>query len=114
MIKEASSTMFEFLATGKTGIIFDLDSKGLKHSDGMPLLDENNRTFLEGAFVHFHNPSAVRSAIYEALDNNLKREELKRTAQKHLFFKLDGNASKRIKTIVEDLLNDETSRNVPE
>ncbi len=113
LITEASSTMFEFLATGKTGIIFDLDSDSLKHSDGTPILDEDNRTFLKDAFVHFNKPSDIRSAIEMGLINDKEREKKKEKARSALFYKLDGKASVRVKETVERLLGDDRSRNVP-
>jgi hypothetical protein len=104
MISEASSTIFEFLALGKTGIIFDLPCDRLKHHDGMPLLDEDNRRFLEGAFVHIESPSQIRSAVERALSPD---EEMKRAAERYrndLFYNLDGHASDRVVKIIEDLI----------
>jgi CDP-glycerol glycerophosphotransferase (TagB/SpsB family) len=113
LITEASSTMFEFLATGKTGIIFDLDADSLKHSDGMPILDEDNREFLKDAFVHFDQPRDIRMAIEEALSSDGEREKSKERARDSLFCKLDGKASLRVKEVVEGLLKDDRSRNIP-
>jgi len=113
MITEASSTMFEFLATGKTGIIYNLDYERLKHSDGTPLLDEDNRCFMADAFVHFSEPDKVGAAIAEALSSNPNREKQKEEMKTELFHRLDGNASSRIKKIVENLLNDDTAQNIP-
>lgn len=113
LITEASSTMFEFLATGKTGIIFDLEGDRLKHSDGMPLLDEDNRKFLKDAFVHFDRPGDIRRAIDEALTSDGRRDEEKEKARRMLFSELDGRASVRVKETVERLLQDDNARNVP-
>jgi len=113
MITEASSTIFDFLATGKTGIIFNLDSRKLTHSDGVPLLDEENSIFLKDAFVHFSNPQKIGIAIEEALTYNEEREKAKAAKRKELFYALDGKASFRVKKIVEDLLEDEDARNNP-
>lgn len=113
LITEASSTMFEFLATGKTGIIFDLDTDSLKHSDGMPILDEDNRIFLKDAFVHFSDPQKIRWAIDTALEEDENREKKKTEARDMLFCKLDGKASSRVKEVVERLLADDGSRNSP-
>jgi CDP-glycerol glycerophosphotransferase (TagB/SpsB family) len=113
MITEASSTMFEFLATGKTGIIFDMDTDSLKHSDGMPILDEDNRAFLGEAFVHFNKPEEIRRAIDMALSCDGERELKKEKARNSLFYKLDGKASIRVKETVEQLLTDDDSRNIP-
>ena len=113
MLTEASSTMFEFLATGRTGIIYDINSDRLKHSDGMDILDEDNRNFLKGAFVHFSKPENTEDAIRDALSINPKREKEKDAARDRLFCKLDGNASLRVKEVVERLLEDGSSRNIP-
>lgn len=113
MITEASSTMFEFLATGKTGIIYNLDSKKLRHSDGSPILDEDNRTFLKDAFVHFSEPEKIGDAIEDALTIDTAREKRKELMRKELFYALDGNASLRVKKIVEKLLEDNDARNNP-
>ncbi len=113
MITEASSTMFEFLAIGKTGIIYELNPRSLKHSDGSPILDEDSSAFLKGAFVHFNDSEEIGNAIEDALRTDEKREEIKEEMRKELFYKLDGNAPLRVKKIVEKLLKDENARNNP-
>jgi CDP-glycerol glycerophosphotransferase (TagB/SpsB family) len=40
LISKASSTMFDFVALDKIGIIFVLPSASLQHHDGAPLRDE--------------------------------------------------------------------------
>ena len=67
LLSEASSTVFDFLALGKTGIIYDLPGDRLKHSDGMPLLGEDNRAFLKDAFVHVGRPDDLGDAVTRAL-----------------------------------------------
>jgi hypothetical protein len=113
MITEASSTMFEFLATGKTGIIFNLNSETLKHSNGTPILDEDNRTFLKEAFVHFSNPQKMGKAIESALQVDKKREKAKEKMRNRLFYKLNGKASLRVKDIIGNFINDESAINNP-
>ncbi len=113
LITEASSTMVEFLATGKTGIIYDIRSDRLKHSDGMPILDEDNRDFLKDAFVHFGKAENIEKAIEQAFTFDAQREKKKGIMRKKLFYKLDGKASSRVKEIVEKLLEDENERNSP-
>lgn len=105
MISEASSTIFEFLALGKVGIIFDLDCSRLRHHDGMPLLDEDNRSFLKDAFVHISSVDEIGEAIQRAL--NPKPEMLARieSLRRHLFYGLDGKASERIVDKIEELLH---------
>jgi hypothetical protein len=109
MLSEASSTIFEFLALGKTGIIFDLACDRLKHHDGMPILDEDNRRFLEGAFVHIDSPDQIRAAVEQALSPT---PEMRRKAEHYrseLFYKLDGKASERIVDTIEDLIRLESA-----
>jgi hypothetical protein len=113
LLTEASSTMFEFLSMGKVGIIFDLDSKSLFHSDGMPLLDEENSEFLKDAFVHFSHPDDIGNAIQRAFQDDKTRKKKIDEARNFLFSHLDGNASSRVKTIVERLLVERESRNNP-
>jgi hypothetical protein len=106
MISEASSTIFEFLALGKIGVIFDLDCGRLKHSDGMPILDEDNRRFLEGAFIHIRRPEEIRPAVEKALnsDDKMKADVIKHRDE--LFYKLDGHASERIVETIDTLLGE--------
>ncbi len=104
MISEASSTIFEFLALGKIGIIFDLPCDKLKHHDGMPLLDEDNRYFLEGAFLHIQRVDEIRPAIEKALNPSKEMLASIEKFRSQLFFKLDGFASKRIVDKVIELL----------
>jgi len=51
LICEVSSTMFDFVALDKIGIIFILPSASLQPHDGAPLLDEDPQHFLEGALL---------------------------------------------------------------
>jgi len=104
MISEASSTIFEFLALGKVGIIFDLDCDRLRHHDGMPLLDEDNRRFLEGAFVHIRSVEEIRGAIERALNPDQTMLEKMEASRQRLFYGLDGKASERIVDKIEELL----------
>jgi hypothetical protein len=104
MISEASSTIFEFLALGKVGIIFDLECHRLKHHDGMLLLDEDNRRFLDGAFVHINSAEQIRGGIRKALNPDTA---MKRGVEKHrkeLFYKLDGHASDRVVDTIRELI----------
>lgn len=104
MISEASSTIFEFLALGKVGIIFDLPCDKLKHHDGMPLLDEDNRYFLEGAFLHIDSVNQIRPAIEKALNPSREMLAAIERFRQDLFFKLDGLASERIADKIIELL----------
>jgi CDP-glycerol:poly(glycerophosphate) glycerophosphotransferase len=113
LISEASSTVFDFLALGKTGVIYDLPGDELRHSDGMPILDEDNRTFLADAFVHVQSPDGLRVGVERALAPT----EAMRTAQtrerEHRFYGLDGRAGERLKAKVEQLLAEGGHENVP-
>jgi hypothetical protein len=104
MISEASSTIFEFLALGKVGIIFDLDCNRLRHHDGMPLLDEDNRRFLEGAFVHIKSPEEIRGAIRDAINPDRDMRYNVTKFRRELFYRLDGRASERIVDVIEESL----------
>jgi hypothetical protein len=105
MISEASSTIFEFLALGKVGIIFDLECDRLKHHDGMPILDEDNRRFLDGGFVHIKTVEEIRPAIRKALDPDSDMKHNINKFRKQLFYRLDGLASQRIVDKIEELVD---------
>jgi hypothetical protein len=106
MLSEASSTIFEFLALGRMGIIFDLDCNRLKHSDGMPILDEDNRTFLEGAFIHIGSPDEIRPAVEQALNPSDRMKADVARYRDRLFYKLDGHASERIVATIDRLIKE--------
>lgn len=113
IISEASSTVFDFLALGKTGIVFDLPCDRLIHSDGEPLLEIDNREFLKGAFVHIASGDEIGAAIQLALDPT---PEMKAAADKYrdeFFFGLDGNASQRLIDKIESLYNEGGHENIP-
>ena len=104
MISEASSTIFEFLALGKIGIIFDLDCDRLKHHDGMPILDEDNRSFLEGAFIHITSADEIGGAVREALAPGEEMKARVEDYRNQLFYKLDGRAAQRMVDTIERLV----------
>jgi hypothetical protein len=104
MISEASSTIFEFLALGKIGIIFDLDCDRLKHHDGMPILDEDNRHFLEGAFIHIRSPEEIKDAVKRALTPGEEMKSRVESYRNDLFYKLDGRAAERMVDTIERLI----------
>jgi len=113
IISEASSTAFDFLAFEKTGIIFDLSCDRLKHSDGQPLLEIDNREFLKGAFIHIDDGKDINHAIESALNPT---EQNKETADKYrdkYFYKLDGKASERMVKKIEKLYNEGGHENIP-
>lgn len=113
IISEASSTVFDFLAFGKTGIIFDLPCDRLNHTDGQPLLEIDNREFLKGAFVHIDSGKDINEAVKLALNPTA---DMKNQAEKYLkryFYKLDGRASERLLTKIEELYYEGGHNNIP-
>lgn len=113
LISEASSTVFDFLALGKTGIVYDLDCDNLKHSDGMPLLEIDNRKFLEGAFVHINSPDQIYDGITKALNPTEEMIEAQNKYRDEFFYKLDGKASERMIEVIEKLLEEGGHENEP-
>lgn len=103
LISEASSAVFDFLALKKTGIIFDLPGDHLTHSDGQPLLDEDNRLFLKDAFVHIQSADQIKEAIKRALHPTPQMLAAAERYRDYYFYKLDGEASRRFKEKVEEL-----------
>jgi hypothetical protein len=106
IISEASSTVFDFLALKKTGIVFDLKNDTLLHTDGQPLLEIDNREFLKGAFVHIERGKQIREAIEGALHPSDEMEKAQKKYRDHLFYKLDGKASERFKQKVYELFTE--------
>lgn len=113
LISEASSTVFDFLAVKKFGIVFDLPCDTLNHSDGEPLLEIDNRTFLDGAFPHIHSGKDIKAAVEQA--TNPTADMIKKAAayRDRLFYKLDGNASKRLIDKMEQLYEEGGHENSP-
>ncbi len=103
LISEASSTVFDFLALGKTGIIYDLPCERLTHRDGQPLLTEDNRLFLEDAFVHIQSPQKIGQAIEQALNPTEKMKQSADAERSYYFCGLDGCASERLKQKIDEL-----------
>ena len=102
LLSEASSTVFDFLALGKTGIIYDLPP--LFHSDGQPLLTDDNREFLKEAFVHVRSPERLGDAVEQALHPTAAMRAAADAQRDYYFYGLDGRASQRMKDKIEDLL----------
>ncbi len=101
LISEASSTVFDFLALKKTGIIYDLNHDKLKHSDGEHILTTDNREFLKGAFVHIDFPDQIGEAIELALNPTEAMQRRADEYRDYFFYGLDGKASQRLKQQVE-------------
>lgn len=103
VLSEASSTVFDFLALSKFGIIFDLPCDSLVHSDGQPLLEIDNREFLKNAFPHINSGKLIKQALEIALNPT---DEMKSAAEHYrdrYFYQLDGNASKSFIDRIEEL-----------
>jgi hypothetical protein len=104
LISEASSTMFDFLALDKTGIVFVLPHEDLRHHDGESLLTEDPQQFLAGAFVHIRHADDLRHAIVEALQHDPQRRQKAQQYRDYYFFGLDGGASARTKATIDRLV----------
>ena len=113
MISEASSTVFDFLALDKTGIIFVLPEDGMRHHDGEPLLGETMQDFLEGAFLHINHPGEIGDAVAVALREDPERRGRAQAYRRYYFYGLDGHASQRTKAVIERLLGEGGHANLP-
>ena len=114
LISEASSTVFDFLALDKIGIIFVLPHEALRRHNGEPLLSEDPQHFLSGAFMHVHHPDDLRDAIAEALRPDPKRLRMAQKYREVYFCGLDGRAALRTKMTIERLLNEGGHLNHPQ
>ncbi len=113
LISEASSTVFDFLALNKFGIVFDLPCDGLTHSDGEPMLEIDNREFLKGAFVHIDSGDRIRAAIEQALSPTAEMIAKADEYRASLFYNLDGRAANRFVEKVEQLYYEGGHENIP-
>ncbi len=113
LLSEASSTMFDFVALDKIGIIFVLPGEPLQHHDGAALLAEAPQHFFQGAFLHISHPDEIGTAVAEALRDDPQRRERVRQYRDYLFFGLDGQVSQRTKAIIERLLAEGGHANCP-
>ena len=113
LISEASSTVFDFLALNKFGVVFDLPCDDLNHSDGEPMLEIDNREFLKGAFVHAGSGDQIQSAIEQAFTPTADMKARADEYRASLFYKLDGRASERFVAKVEKLYYEGGHDNIP-
>ncbi|MCK9333594.1 MAG: CDP-glycerol glycerophosphotransferase family protein [Candidatus Cloacimonetes bacterium] len=95
ILSEASSTVFDFIAFQKYGIVYDLPCDKLIHSDGQALLEIDNRLFLEGAFPHIQSGKELPQAIWQALHPSSEMKARANDYRDRYFYKLDGKASER-------------------
>ena len=103
LVSEASGSITEFLATGKIGVIYDLNHERLRHSDGEYLLTHDNREFLKDSFVHINNPYDLKDGIDKALNPTQAMIDAATRHRAYYFYKLDGKASERTKAEIERL-----------
>lgn len=113
LISEASSTVFDFLALNKFGIVFDLPCNRLNHSDGEPLLEIDNRTFLKGAFPHIDSGKQIKDGIEQALNPTDTMIQKANEYRDRLFYKLDGQSSQRFVEKMEELYYEGGHQNLP-
>ena len=113
VMSEASSTIFDFVALGKYGIIYDLPCDQLVHSDGQPLLETDNREFLQGAFVHINSGKQIREAIEQCLNPTPEMISAAHTYRNDLFYMLDGKATERFVNKMEGLYYEGGHENIP-
>ncbi len=113
VISEASSTVFDFLALKKYGIIYDLPCDRLKHSDGEALLEIDNREFLKGAFLHIESGEQINEAVEQSLHPTKEMIQDADKYRKKLFYKLNGKATERFVKKMEELYNEGGHENVP-
>jgi len=113
VISEASSTVFDFLAVGKFGIIFDLPCDRLKHSDQEALLEIDNREFLKGAFPHIESGKQIAEAVHASMNPTVDMVEAADNYRRDLFHKLDGRATERLVEKMEALYAEGGHENIP-
>ncbi len=114
VMSEASSTVFDFLATGKFGIVYDLPCDNLKHHDGQPLLELDNREFLGGAFVHINSGKQIRDAVEQCLHPTKEMIARADEYREKFFYKLDGKATERFVKKMEELFEEGGHENDPD
>ncbi|MBN2424935.1 MAG: CDP-glycerol glycerophosphotransferase family protein [Calditrichaceae bacterium] len=114
VMSEASSTVFDFLAFRKFGIIFDLPSDRLKHSDGQPLLEIDNREFLKDAFVHINDGKQIKDAVEKCLNPTESMRKKADEYRERYFYELDGRAAERFIQKMEELYEQGGHENEPQ
>ncbi len=112
LVSEASGAITEFLATGKIGVIFEMDNDQLRHTDGQRLLVEKRQKFLKDSFVHVGSPDELNAGIAKALNPSQKMINTAKKDRDKYFYKLDGKASLRAKTMIEKLYDEGTHFNI--
>jgi hypothetical protein len=113
VMSEASSTVFDFLAFKKFGIVYDLPCDRLKHSDGQPLLEIDNRDFLKGAFIHIGSGEQIGRALEQCLRPTPEMIAAADAYRNDYFYMPDGNATGRFVTKMEELYREGGHENNP-
>jgi len=106
ILSEASSTVFDYIAFNKFGIVYDLGCDKLKHSDGQPLLEIDNREFLAGAFPHIQSGKQLPAASKQALNPTAEMIAKADEYRSRYFYGLDGKASQRFVDKMEQLYHE--------
>lgn len=106
LISETSSVIHEFLAIGKFGVIFDLPEFKQKHHDGMDTLSLDPKKWLAGAYPHFSSPDNLIEAVNLALNPTTKMINKLNEYRNYTFTGLDGHASDRVKSLIQQLLEE--------
>jgi len=112
LVSEASGAIPEFLATGKIGVIYDMENNQMRHSDGQRLLVETRKDFLKDSFVHINSPDKLSAGITKALNPLQKMIDAAKKDSNKYFYKLDGKASLRAKNMIEKLYAEGTHFNI--
>jgi len=112
LVSEASGAITEFLATGKIGVIYEMDDKQMRHADGQRLLVEERQNFLKDSFVHISSPDELSAGIAKVLNPSQKMIETAKKDRNKYFYKLDGKASVRAKKMIEKLYAEGTHFNI--
>ena len=105
--------MFDFLALDKIGTIFVLPGAPPTHHNGEPVLGEDPQHLLAGAFLHIWRPDEIGEAVALALEDDPERQQQARQYRDYFFSGLDGQASQRIKGVIERLLVEGGHANCP-
>ena len=104
MISDGSSVINEFLALGRCGIIVDLPDDEQTHHDGTPLLEDKSSEWLKDSFVHHKPGSDLLKSVQRALRPSQESKKALAKDKAYIFSETDGNAAKRVKSIVDLLI----------
>jgi len=105
IISDGSSVINEYLALERCGIIADLADDRLTHSNGKPLLENSSSEWLKESFVHIRPGDNLEEAVEKAIYPSEERKQKILEDKKYIFSHTDGQASKRVKEIVEKWLS---------